>query len=210
VIEATDFLEEVAGFTKSQPGPTPSADRPVRLATVTSLYTSGLVRVRFDGETILGTKGYASLSSYNPQPDDRVALIPVGSSYLIIGKVDPSPRQFPKWQSLATALRNNWTAYQSNVFQATPEIIRSSDGWVKVKGLVAGGTATDGTTIAILPAGYRPTGQLHFATVSSPDDQPGTDRPALVRVRPDGAILAGFGVGPGWVSLDSITFVAES
>jgi hypothetical protein len=212
--QARNFLESIVGYTKTPGAKVPSFDRPIRLAIVDEAYMDGLVKVRFDGEEQVGTKGYPALSSYNPVADDRVALIPVGSSYLIIGKVDPTPRTFPQWHDLEPLLENGWNVADVPIssFQSTPEYIRQSDGLVKVKGLVAGGTYTNETVIATLPEGYRPTGQLHFATIQE-------DQPMLIRVDPAGKIRIGrfalesfdpdVAPGGGWISLDPITFVAQ-
>lgn len=57
-----------------------------KLGTVTS--TSGGVSVQFDGETTPSTKKYKRLASYSsPTVNDRVLLIKVGGTYVIIGKV---------------------------------------------------------------------------------------------------------------------------
>ena len=57
-----------------------------KLATVTS--TSGGVSVQFDGETTPSTKKYKRLASYSsPTVNDRVLLVKVGGTYVIIGKV---------------------------------------------------------------------------------------------------------------------------
>lgn len=57
-----------------------------KLGTVTS--TSGGVSVQFDGETTPSAKKYKRLASYSsPTVNDRVLLIKVGGTYVIIGKV---------------------------------------------------------------------------------------------------------------------------
>ena len=57
-----------------------------KLGTVTS--TSGGIYVQFDGETTPSTKKYKRLASYsNPAVNDRVLLIKVGGSYVILGKI---------------------------------------------------------------------------------------------------------------------------
>ena len=57
-----------------------------KLATVTS--TSGGVSVQFDGETTPSAKKYKRLASYSsPTVNDRVLLVKVGGTYVIIGKV---------------------------------------------------------------------------------------------------------------------------
>lgn len=58
----------------------------IRLGTVTS--TSGGITVQFDGETAPSSKKYKRLASYsNPAVNDRVLLIKVGGTYVILGKV---------------------------------------------------------------------------------------------------------------------------
>ena len=60
-------------------------DADMRLATVTS--TAGGVKVQFDGETTPSTKLYKRLASYSPTVNDRVLLVNVGGTYIIVGKI---------------------------------------------------------------------------------------------------------------------------
>jgi hypothetical protein len=86
VIDAQGFLDTVAGYTRARTDG--SADKPLRLAVVDPAYSSGLPRVTFEGESTLSGRGYAFLESYYPTAGDRVALVPAGTTYLIIGAVD--------------------------------------------------------------------------------------------------------------------------
>lgn len=57
-----------------------------KLGTVTS--TSGGIYVQFDGETTPSTKKYKRLASYSsPTVNDRVMMVKIGGSYVILGKV---------------------------------------------------------------------------------------------------------------------------
>ena len=56
-----------------------------KLGIVTS--TSGGVFVRFDGETTASAKKYKRLANYSPTVSDRVLLVKVGGTYVILGKV---------------------------------------------------------------------------------------------------------------------------
>lgn len=56
-----------------------------KLGTVTSI--SGGISVQFDGETAPSSKKYKRLSSYSPAVNDRVLLVKVGGTYIILGKV---------------------------------------------------------------------------------------------------------------------------
>lgn len=83
---AADLLQDITAFVAATKEPT-SADKPVRLATVDPAYASGWPRVTFDGESTLSGKAYPHIDSYVPARGDRVVLVPVGTTYLIVGAV---------------------------------------------------------------------------------------------------------------------------
>lgn len=58
-----------------------------RLGEIGSPYSSGRPTVIFDGETGASTKQYPYLSSYTPAANDRVLLVKVAGSYVILGKI---------------------------------------------------------------------------------------------------------------------------
>lgn len=61
-------------------------DKPC-IATVTSL-SSGAPLVKFDGETYESQKLYKRLASYStPAVNDRVLMMPISGSYVILGKI---------------------------------------------------------------------------------------------------------------------------
>ena len=60
----------------------------------------------------------------------------------------------------APTLLNSWVNFGSP-FQ-TARYRKDASGIVHVQGLIKDGTATDGTTLFTLPAGYRPDAQLIF------------------------------------------------
>jgi hypothetical protein len=84
------LLRDFAAFAAATKEPS-SADRPVRLAVVDSGYTTGWPKVTFEGEGTLSGKQYPHLDSYTPAAGDRVVLVPVGTTYLIIGSVAAGP-----------------------------------------------------------------------------------------------------------------------
>jgi hypothetical protein len=58
-----------------------------RMGTVTTL-ASGAPMVTFDGETIASQKLYKRLASYSsPAVSDRVLLLKISGTYVILGKV---------------------------------------------------------------------------------------------------------------------------
>ncbi|AXB47317.1 hypothetical protein [Amycolatopsis albispora] len=86
------FLDEVAAYIKAQLAS--AADRAPRLATVNPAHPaappSTKPRVTFDGDTALGEKSLPYLASYTPTASDRVLVLPVGNTYVIVGKVQNS------------------------------------------------------------------------------------------------------------------------
>ncbi|WP_149264302.1 hypothetical protein [Actinomadura sp. K4S16] len=91
-MDALSFLADVTGYAQAQAEPS-SANRPVKLATVDPAYdpasyaTGTLPRVTFDGEATMSGKLYPVMAPYQPRPADRVVLVPVGNTYLIIGAI---------------------------------------------------------------------------------------------------------------------------
>lgn len=104
MISTSDFL----AMMKAISAPAETGAR-VRLGTVDSGYVGGNPRVTFDGEGTLSGRGYAYLDSYLPFPGDRVALLEVGSTWLILGSID-SPTVGVPLQRIATNVNTSNTA----------------------------------------------------------------------------------------------------
>lgn len=87
-MDALSFLQSVSGYSQAQ-GSNQSANQPILLGTVDAAYTGppNLPRITFDGESTLSGKTYPFVATYTPVPGDRVALAPVGTTYLILGPV---------------------------------------------------------------------------------------------------------------------------
>jgi hypothetical protein len=58
-----------------------------RIGTIDSGYASGRPKILFDGESTMGAKLYPYLASYTPAASQRVLLVPVGSGYVIVGRI---------------------------------------------------------------------------------------------------------------------------
>lgn len=102
-----------------------------------------------------------------------------------------------QWCSLT--LQNGWVHYGSPF--ATQAYTKGSDNMVHLKGLIRSGTASQGTVLATLPAGYRPKGYLLFQNQNGG----GLGR---VDLYPNGNLVIVLGSN-GWLSLDGIKFIAE-
>lgn len=57
------------------------------LGTVDPNYTSGAPKILFDGEGAVSTKRYSYLSSYKPAARDRVLLVNISGTHIIVGKI---------------------------------------------------------------------------------------------------------------------------
>lgn len=58
-----------------------------RLGRVDPDYSGGRPSVIFSGESMKSGKQYPYLSSYKPAANDKILLVSVGNSYVIIGKI---------------------------------------------------------------------------------------------------------------------------
>jgi hypothetical protein len=66
MIDANFFIENFKN---------PKQEKIIQFARVDPNYTSGRPRLIFDGETEVSGKAYPYLSSYTPQPNDRVMVV---------------------------------------------------------------------------------------------------------------------------------------
>jgi hypothetical protein len=89
-IDPQKFLNTVSQATRADFKKETSASRPIRLAVIDPSYTSGNPRVTFEGEETLSDKEYP-YANYTPAAGDRVVMLPLGTSYVIIGAVGESP-----------------------------------------------------------------------------------------------------------------------
>jgi len=96
-------------------------------------------------------------------------------------------------------LSAGWNTFSSA--NAAEGYTKSSDGVVTLRGLIKGGTITNGTVLFTLPTGYRPTATIAFTSVCY-----GT--PCRVDVSANGNVLAR-GFDANWSSLSGVSFVAE-
>lgn len=110
--KAHDFLRSIAGFTEANTGPNVEG-RPIRLGTVDYDYDpndflGGIYpRIMFDGEKVVSQKRYKTMVGYYPLPGHRVVLLPIGTTYLIIGTVSPAA-QDPKIDIFSATGTDTW------------------------------------------------------------------------------------------------------
>jgi len=102
------------------------------------------------------------------------------------------------WNNLS--FTNSWANYGGSY--ATGQYAKTSDGVVQLKGLIKNGSNTYDTTIATLPAGFRPKERLLFTTMQNSDAWSRLD------ILPDGQVRY-MGSNNGYYNLSGIMFVAE-
>jgi protein-disulfide isomerase len=64
-----------------------SKENKYKLGTIDPSYSKGRPRVIFDGEDTPSQKKYPYLGSYTPGKNDRVLLLSVSGTYVVLGKV---------------------------------------------------------------------------------------------------------------------------
>ncbi len=102
----------------------------------------------------------------------------------------------PAWSTLT--LKNSWIDYNSSNW-TTAGYTKTSAGMIVLKGLVKSGTATAGTVIGTLPAGYRPAERLLFQTGSA-------GAVGRIDIETNGDISIQVGTNT-WISLDGLNFM---
>lgn len=87
MISPRAFLDAVADHSEAKAAP----NRGTRLGTVDATYSTGKPKVTLDGTTTLSADGFTFLPSYTPVAGDRVVLLPVGTTYVILGRPADEP-----------------------------------------------------------------------------------------------------------------------
>lgn len=93
-MDALTFLQSVGGYVASERQS--SADKSIRTGKIDPAWSAldGLLpKVTFEGESVLSGKRYAYAGGYFPVGGDRVWLVPVGTTYLIVGSVNNPGKQ---------------------------------------------------------------------------------------------------------------------
>lgn len=203
-----DLLQSISGFAAQSSS---AGDTTVRLGTVDPAYVASsfpgtLPKVTFDGESTLSGKRYSVMGPYWPTASDRVVLVPIGGTYLIVGALDADASALVGGTLSATlatpaytnaTLQNSWTVWGGGF--ATPGYTKMPGGVVKLQGLAGGGSKTS-DVIFTLPSGYRPSNILLFPAIA-------TDALGAIRVDTNGAVNRYLGTAT-WISLDSVVFPA--
>lgn len=104
----------------------------------------------------------------------------------------------------APTLLNSWVNFGSSF--ANAGYYKDTLGRVHLRGVLKDGTTTPGTAFFTLPAGYRPSAELLFTTFTFDGV---TQSACRIDVHANGNVATGAGVQSGYLSLDSVSFLAE-
>jgi hypothetical protein len=113
------------------------------------------------------------------------------------------------WTS--ATLLNSWVAYDSTTPTTTQwgtlQYLKDACGFVHLRGLIRSGTTTPGTTVAVLPAGFRPGTNTLFPvrTAAGADDRTGR-----CDIYSNGNVTIQGNIGADYLSFNGITFLAEA
>jgi len=143
-----------------------------------------------------GITSGTGFASYDIKPTDVVTRSAV-TTYISTNAMY-YPSAVTGWTNLS--LQNGWVEYSTTF--TSPQYIKNADGIVTLKGLIKTGTATNGTVIANLPAGFRPKEKLIFSSVAN-------SHHARIDVASNGNITIEGSGDVVWMCLDDISFIAE-
>jgi hypothetical protein len=111
----------------------------------------------------------------------------------------------PAWEDASGDLVNSWA--NAGGGHTPVGYYMAAGGIVHLRGLVSGGTSTDGTEIFTLATGWRPAYTWHFVVYC--ENGSGNRLPAVIAVNPDGTVrvynLTGT-IYNTYLSLDGISF----
>lgn len=100
-------------------------------------------------------------------------------------------------------LQAGWTEHVS-AENYLPQYIKDRMGFVHLRGIIDGGTITDGTTIGLIAEGFRPEKRTLFSVSAD-------NAYARIDILPGGEIVlehTKIGGGGGYLSLDGVTYRA--
>ncbi|WP_025679086.1 hypothetical protein [Paenibacillus massiliensis] len=129
---------------------------------------------------------------------DIVQDVQKTSSRLSVVESKKAEKDSPSW--ISPTLLNGWINYGS--VDSPAGYYRDSLGVVHLQGLVKNGTSV----VFRLPYGYRPAGQLNFASIGSVG---ASESIARVSIRSNGDVLLTFGAASTFLSLSGISFLVE-
>lgn len=198
------FLQSVAGYVGAQQRAATSASRNIRLGTIDESYSAAtyplvLPKVTFDGETTLSGKRYSVIGPYEPAPGDRVALVPTGTTYAILGAIN-TPGTSGGGGGGGTSIPPGWMLVAaSNAPTAIKDIADyvcdGTDDHVQIQAAIDAVQALDGKGVLLSQ------GTFHLGAPVNIDGDDDVDAERDVRVEGCGpantVLVAGSGIASG-------------
>ncbi|TWT04595.1 hypothetical protein [Planomicrobium sp. CPCC 101079] len=132
-----------------------------KLGRIDSQYTSGLPKIIFDGEDVASGKGYPFLSSYKPQPNERVYLKAVKGSYIILGRIEryeageePVMKLPPNPTPVTPTFINGWSNFYSGSLGL--RYYKNGMNQLVMRGIIKNEDPTSLSVIFVLPTSHWP------------------------------------------------------
>jgi hypothetical protein len=209
-------------------GANSSSDMPNRLAVIDPAYIGvGFPHVTFEGESTLSGKPFAIAGTYVARASDRVVMIPVGTTYLILDSVQNNPltsivtagprSYYQPWVEVGGSIAsgapqflNSWGNWDGGFTFAPARYMVDAKGKVRLSGLVTN-SGSNTSPIFKLPSSLVPDYPLIF--IAQCQTSGGS---AEVRIDTSGNVnVSGYNTGngtanSGYVSLDKVAFFPAS
>lgn len=110
-------------------------------------------------------------------------------------------------RTTALTLQNSWVNFSGTTDEA---VFWKTAGMVYLQGIISGGTATNGTTIATLPTGYRPPKNVYLPVLTASAAPPTAPNPAGVYITSAGDIKTFANCAAGYLSFAGVFFRAAT
>lgn len=232
-MDVDDFVEILTATQNGRVGsPTPNTNlngtptRINRLAVIDPNYIGyGFPAVTFEGESAVSSKTFACATGYRPTANDRVLMVPVGTTYMIVcsvanniasAVVSAGPLSYyqayqdikPIGSAGGVSLQSSWVTYDNGFQYGMPRFMVDAKGKVRISGIIVNGNSGSGNPMFTLPLALVPDSLLIFKGVSN-----GSGGGAEIRIDTSGNVYVfayDRGGNNGYVALDEIAFFPAS
>jgi hypothetical protein len=210
-LQPIDILTSIKGFEETTSAK--SSDRPIKQAVIDPAYVASsfpgtLPKVTFEGETVLSTKFYPVADPYWPEPGDRVWMVPIGTTYMIVGSTDnPNKSISPVWNTYTPVVGNDGSATYTTLTGRWKRIAPLTIAFTVYMVVNAAGSGTSEINVTAPTNIDRATRQVVVGSIEGFSSNPLRDAQLLSFVSGSGAVwdrvrFTSTTVGGALVSMD--------
>jgi hypothetical protein len=138
IIQTQSFIEMIENMIEKK------VSVPFSLGRIDPNYTGGKPRIKFDGESKVSVKRYPHLSSYKPVSNDRILMVDIAGTHLVVGSIGEFRSNSSNVSGGGVGLNYTWNGTQLGVKRED----EASFKYVELKG-------AKGDTGAVGPQGER-------------------------------------------------------